>query len=174
MTNKTFLILLLTGISYTAYNAAAVSENFAISTTIDHEITLGSFRTASMDVDFDVTRDINIGTIVINKNLNSGSLYRLDCNDTLETRGGIVEVRNESMGLFSTNVDLGEEWWRLSLGEAECSGLIDMGGFSACFIFSKIADNNYAVCTGGLFYSSPPSTGTYQSSITVTYLSDWE
>ncbi|MBR1648693.1 MAG: hypothetical protein IJ689_03740 [Alphaproteobacteria bacterium] len=64
--NKTFLILLLTGISYTAYNAAAISENFEISTTIDHEIVLGNFKAASSDADLDVTDDINLGTIYVN------------------------------------------------------------------------------------------------------------
>ncbi|MBR1648317.1 MAG: hypothetical protein IJ689_01800 [Alphaproteobacteria bacterium] len=71
MINKTFLILLLASLTYTVYNAAAVSETFEISTTIDHEITLGSFRAASTDVNIREVFGASFD-ILINPNYDSG------------------------------------------------------------------------------------------------------
>ncbi|MBR1648088.1 MAG: hypothetical protein IJ689_00640 [Alphaproteobacteria bacterium] len=109
MINKTFLILLLTGISYTAFNAVAVSENFEISTTIDHEITLGNFRTSADDGNLTKTGDINLGTIVINPGvLGNGQTY-WGYDDfgviSFENQGAISSATSPIIvGTFSANI----------------------------------------------------------------------
>ncbi|MBR1648983.1 MAG: hypothetical protein IJ689_05225 [Alphaproteobacteria bacterium] len=105
-TNKTFLILLLAGFSYTAYNAAAVSENFEISTTIDHEITLGSFRAASADADINTTSDINMGTIYINPNATGRTYWYYHEDGVCYSYDGdaVVRADNETVGYFTANI----------------------------------------------------------------------
>ncbi|MBR1648173.1 MAG: hypothetical protein IJ689_01070 [Alphaproteobacteria bacterium] len=111
MTNKTFLILLLVGVSYTAYNAAAVSENFAISTTIDHEIVLGNFRTASTDAGLKTDRDMDLGTITINPSYVfdddwmqwSDIVYNSSGNVT-EITHAVTHADNIKFGRFSANI----------------------------------------------------------------------
>ena len=107
--NKTFLILILIGISYTAYNAAAVSENFAISTTIDHEVTLGSFRAASADAGLDVTGNINLGTIIVNTDYSEGSVSYNESGIVTNLSGAIVSADNATLGYFTANVPNPEE-----------------------------------------------------------------
>ncbi|MBR1649195.1 MAG: hypothetical protein IJ689_06335 [Alphaproteobacteria bacterium] len=166
-TNKTFLILLLAGVSYTAYNATAVSENFIISTTIDHEIVLGNLRTASTDV-IDVQNSLNFGTIVIDKNISEGtcaatSAGKLDCN------GGVIEVSNTSWGRFIANVDIGAyqiplDYFSISPWPILYIGEFEVGGFDivspATHLFEIRADFGY---------SEVPHEGTYSSAITITY-----
>ncbi|MBR1648406.1 MAG: hypothetical protein IJ689_02275 [Alphaproteobacteria bacterium] len=105
--NKTFLTLLLTGISYTAYNAAAVSENFEISTTIDHEIVLGSFRASATDADLTKTDDINLGTIYVNpafKETHAWFSYNeLGEMDSVEG-DFIVRADRATVGRFTANI----------------------------------------------------------------------
>ncbi|MBR1648729.1 MAG: hypothetical protein IJ689_03920 [Alphaproteobacteria bacterium] len=111
MINKTFLILLLAGISYTAYNAAAVSENFEISTTIDHEITLGGFRAASTDAGLKTDRDMDLGTITIDPSyvppdsdmIWSDIIY--NSSGTVTSIDGVVtHADNIKFGRFSANI----------------------------------------------------------------------
>ncbi|MBR1648144.1 MAG: hypothetical protein IJ689_00925 [Alphaproteobacteria bacterium] len=106
MTNKTFLILLLLGVSYTAYNVSAVSENFAISTTIDHEIVLSNFKTASADANLDVTGNISLGTIYINPNGTEESWWSYDDAGQVAGLNGdiVVKADNINFGTFSANV----------------------------------------------------------------------
>ena len=106
-TNKTFLTLLLLGLSYTAYNAAAVSENFEISTPIDHEIVLSNIKSASTDAGLNVTGDINLGTIVINPDYTGGyTLWTYDeqGNINYPTGKGIVSAPNAQVGYFTANI----------------------------------------------------------------------
>ena len=106
MTNKTFLILLLLGVSYTAYNAAAVSENFEISTTIDHEIVLGNFKAASEDGNIIKTGDISLGTIVINKDATGITAWEYSDSGIfrLKSGNGIVSAPNITVGTFTANI----------------------------------------------------------------------
>ncbi|MBR1649204.1 MAG: hypothetical protein IJ689_06380 [Alphaproteobacteria bacterium] len=100
-TNKTFLILLLAGVSYTAYNAVAVSENFEISTAIDHEIVLANFRSSNID-DITKTGDIDLGTIVINPGHSAYSSWGYDESGTIRyyNKGAIVSASNALPGYF--------------------------------------------------------------------------
>ncbi|MBQ8677496.1 MAG: hypothetical protein IJ529_03390 [Alphaproteobacteria bacterium] len=109
--NKTFLILLLASVSYTAYNAAAVSENFEISTTIDHEIVLGNLRTASTDADVRKTGDISLGTIVIDSEYTEWSNWNYSDTGIIHfyEQGGIISADNATLGYFTANVPNPEE-----------------------------------------------------------------
>ncbi|MBR1649435.1 MAG: hypothetical protein IJ689_07570 [Alphaproteobacteria bacterium] len=109
-TNKTFLILLLAGVSYTAYNAVAVSENFEISTTIDHEIVLGGFKSTSTDdADLHSTGDINLGTITVNLVYNNGQemsgciVYNPD-GSVSSVDGDIISATSAALGTFTANI----------------------------------------------------------------------
>ena len=121
-TNKTFLILLLTGISYTAYNAVAVSENFAISTTIDHEITLGSFRTSGTDAGLNTTGDIDMGTITLNPAGKVYTFWNYDYLGRYRYRAGnmIVAADNITVGMFTANIDNPEA---CNTDTSDCGGL---------------------------------------------------
>ncbi|MBR1649338.1 MAG: hypothetical protein IJ689_07070 [Alphaproteobacteria bacterium] len=107
MTNKTFLTILLLGVSYTAYNAAAVSENFEISTTIDHEIVLGNFKAVSADAGLDVTRDLDLGTITINPTYIGDAAWEYDTAGNFSRyyeQGGVISVGNATKGRFIANI----------------------------------------------------------------------
>ncbi|MBR1648039.1 MAG: hypothetical protein IJ689_00385 [Alphaproteobacteria bacterium] len=137
-TNKTFLTLLLLGLSYTAYNAAAVSENFAISTTIDHEITLGNFRAASADANLDVKGDINLGTIYINP-IYSGDPTTWGYTDSgiigYNNQGAIIRADNQSVGFFTANIANPEA---CNTATNSCGGLEVFGGYrSAVYPFGS-------------------------------------
>ncbi|MBR1648997.1 MAG: hypothetical protein IJ689_05295 [Alphaproteobacteria bacterium] len=131
MTNKTFLILLLTGVSYTAYNAAAVSENFAISTTIDHEITLGSFRVASADANLDISGDISLGTIYINPTYSGATTswgYSSSGVISYINQGAIVRADNQTVGKFTADVPNPDDCAG-SLSSYSCAGLTVTGTY---------------------------------------------
>ena len=123
-TNKTFLILLLAGISYTAYNATAVSENFAISTTIDHEITLGNFRAASADANVSKTGDLNMGTIYINPAYtgSEGAVWAYNSSGIVSyiVKGPVVSASNINVGTFSADIP---NLSACSKGGTSCGGL---------------------------------------------------
>ncbi|MBR1648785.1 MAG: hypothetical protein IJ689_04215 [Alphaproteobacteria bacterium] len=134
MTNKTFLILLLLGVSYTAYNAAAVSENFEISTTIDHEITLGNFRTASDDADVTKNADINLGTLVINPAYEGYTSWRYsDSGVRYDTQGAIISAPNAAVGTFSANIPNPED---CNAPNYNCGGLRIRGNYGNSFIIN--------------------------------------
>ncbi|MBR1649027.1 MAG: hypothetical protein IJ689_05450 [Alphaproteobacteria bacterium] len=137
-TNKTFLIFLLAGLSYTAYNAAAVSENFAISTTIDHEITLGNFRTASADADLDVTGDIDFGTITVDFSDGGWGDVFYSHNSVYSVGGAVVSATSTTSGRFTANIPNPEE---CSNGLFSCAGLSITGDGILSGILS--GDNSY-------------------------------
>ena len=151
MTHKTFLNLLLTGISYTAYNAAAVSENFAISTTIDHEIVLGNLRTASADAGITKTDDINLGTIYVNPAFKETHAW-FSYNELGEMDGVIgdfiVRADRATVGRFTANIPNPEACTNRAMS---CGGLnttlaIALFGGSAtsnwCNVYIKYSGND--------------------------------
>ncbi|MBR1648350.1 MAG: hypothetical protein IJ689_01980 [Alphaproteobacteria bacterium] len=178
-TNKTFLILLLLGVSYTAYNAAAVSENFEISTTIDHEIVLGNFRTASTDAELDVMQNLNLGTVVIDPSQSKGcwspSRIKSGCPLSMCASGGVISVNGYNEGRFYANVDTNGFY-----GGNNCNGLsipdsINFDGLNVSLVmfydrtredFSIEANvnSNTAIC-----YTSVPSAGTHTGTLTISY-----
>ncbi|MBR1648501.1 MAG: hypothetical protein IJ689_02765 [Alphaproteobacteria bacterium] len=178
MTNKTFLILLLFGVSYTAYNAAAVSENFAISTTIDHEIVLGNFKTASADANITKTGDINIGTIVINPAAVSGFVF-YNLNGTVRSKtGSVTDATAATPGTFTANIANPEACTGITTG---CSGLSvpllhgllsDNGsGYNTCeFRIIYESSNAFKVTPSYCgFENSSQTPGTHEKTITISY-----
>ncbi|MBR1648708.1 MAG: hypothetical protein IJ689_03815 [Alphaproteobacteria bacterium] len=152
MTNKTFLIFLLAGVSYTAYNAAAVSENFAISTTIDHEITLGSFRAASTDAELDVFYDLNMGTIVINPAATelTGWMYDRGGAFDLVLGDAVVSADNLYEGGFDANIPNPEACDR----DSSCGGL-SITGNDGSSIYNIFGGNDRSnVCDFRIRYFS--------------------
>ncbi|MBR1649378.1 MAG: hypothetical protein IJ689_07275 [Alphaproteobacteria bacterium] len=129
MTNKTFLALLLLGVSYTAYNAVAVSENFAISTTIDHEITLGNFHAANTEIDVSKTGDMNFGTIVLNPAATEATYWRYALTGEFMLKSGdaIISADNARLGTFTANIPNPRVCYTPAVS---CEGLSITGNFS--------------------------------------------
>ncbi|MBR1649186.1 MAG: hypothetical protein IJ689_06290 [Alphaproteobacteria bacterium] len=147
--NKTFLILLLADVSYTAYNAVAVSENFAISTTIDHEVTLGSFRAASAD-DLTVTGDINIGTITINPADGYGEVWYDSAGNVSRLEGGVIAATKATFGTFTANVEHPE----LCEGNnSACAGLSTPDNGYIFDVFGGGGNTHSSYCDSNLKYS---------------------
>ena len=187
-TNKTFLILLLAGVSYTAYNAAAVSENFEISTTIDHEIVLGNLRTASADANLDVTGNINMGTIIVNSQYTGITEWYYDYSGIIiyRNKGAIVSADNATLGYFTANVANPEACSKLSpevymdpcAGLAFSSPFIDnlFGGsesdLNGCFFdFAYDGENNFIVRPAYCYIETMPKVifGTHTGTLTINY-----
>ncbi|MBR1649276.1 MAG: hypothetical protein IJ689_06760 [Alphaproteobacteria bacterium] len=176
MTNKTFLILLLFGVSYTAYNAAAVSENFAISTTIDHEITLGNFRAASADANLDVTGDLALGTITINPIYQTGS-FMPDTNGgiyivegTEQKSGGVISVSGGHTGRIRVNLPdpyIPQDYIFITPDPL----VVDVLSINT-FMIWNVEDNIYAIMPDEVSYSSLPRAKNYSGSVTITYRAD--
>ena len=170
-TNKTFLILLLAGISYTAYNATAVSENFEISTTIDHEIQLGTLKTSASDYDSDlnISRGIDIGTVIIDPAQSSGAA-RGDSNGYYyqgALSGGIIYIYNTQWGRFTANVQNYDKLTGLSLNYDSSHPLL-IDSIKIKPRISYYSGNIYFVLAD-IEYSSTPHLGVHKGYITVTY-----
>ena len=168
--NKTFLALLLIGVSYTAYNAAAVSENFEISTTIDHEIVLGNLRAASADAGITKTSDINLGTIYINPAYTeeSTSWTYNDSGIVSYPKGkAVVSVPNATIGRFSANISNPEQ---CNTARRSCGGL-RVTGNNDNFIFNIFGGNHYDnSCGFYIKYSGNPNIFTvapYQCNLSI-------
>ena len=164
--NKTFLTLLLLGVSYTAYNAVAVSENFEISTTIDHEIVLGGFRAASTDAGFDISSDINLGTIVIDPTKNTGS-FEILSDESLwwgEGDDGIISITGYSCGRFSTNIEIYD-----AIDSFDYSALTMNGSYvDPAVYYDGDTRKKFMVCPQ-VSYKTPPSQGLHTGTFTVSY-----
>ncbi|MBR1649078.1 MAG: hypothetical protein IJ689_05710 [Alphaproteobacteria bacterium] len=168
MTNKTFLIFLLAGVSYTAYNAAAVSENFAISTTIDHEITLGGFKAASADANLNITTDLQIGTIVIDKDKSSGSFWV--GTGVYEKTGGVVEVNGYHPGLFTSDVEYSGGSYELDSRFSVAPATLVMGKLNVtCQAYHNHYKTNSYFMGCRIRYSEKPDVGSYSGVLTITY-----
>ncbi|MBR1648831.1 MAG: hypothetical protein IJ689_04455 [Alphaproteobacteria bacterium] len=172
--NKTFLALLLIGVSYTAYNAAAVSENFEISTTIDHEIVLGVIKAASADAKVSVDQDFHAGTIVFDPTHNNKDFYEIEYDENGYTSfvPGITSVSSVIIGQFSADID----------NPANCNGtshicgglavteLFDDGIFYCeSFKIKSIGNNKFKVFPWYCGFLGIPAVGKYQNSLTITY-----
>ncbi|MBR1647991.1 MAG: hypothetical protein IJ689_00135 [Alphaproteobacteria bacterium] len=181
MINKTFLILLLAGISYTAYNATAVSENFEISTTIDHEVVLGNSKTASADANLDVTSDIDMGTIYINPNATADSWWTYHGDGTAQGISGntVVKADNITFGTFNANIPDPESCNSRSLS---CGGLSAIGnnnhwinglfgkGNSCQFYIQHLINNTFAVSPNCFITDiSTLTTGVKTGVLTISY-----
>ncbi|MBR1648441.1 MAG: hypothetical protein IJ689_02455 [Alphaproteobacteria bacterium] len=184
MTNKTFLTILLAGISCTAYNAAAVSENFAISTTIDHEITLGNFRAASADANLNVTGDINLGTITVNLNNPEntyGFVWYNENGVVRQTYGPVVSATNITVGYFNADIPNPEacrgqtsSCGGLSLSPNHLGGILGAGKQNTCGFYIKyVSGNTFKVYPYGCSYEKPVDVntvaGTHTSTISIEY-----
>ena len=148
--NKTFLILLLLGISYTAYNAVAVSENFEISTTIDHEIVLGNFRTSSADANFYVSGDIDMGLFVINTEYEGETYWQYSntCKIYYTAGQAIVSASNQSIGYFTADIPNAHDCGRITTHS--CGGL----GFSRDYVWIfNLLGANSGWCDFAIEYS---------------------
>ncbi|MBR1648466.1 MAG: hypothetical protein IJ689_02580 [Alphaproteobacteria bacterium] len=176
MTNKTFLILLLAGVSYTAYNATAVSENFEISTTIDHEIVLGNLRTASTDANITKTGDINLGTIVISDDASGGTDWGYDENGNYHWDYGnpyIVSADNASPGYFTADIPNPEA---CNTASNSCGGLwvggLDMFHPGWCGFKIKYTGNSNVFkvfCYDCAIDISKAIIGKHEETITISY-----
>ncbi|MBR1648924.1 MAG: hypothetical protein IJ689_04930 [Alphaproteobacteria bacterium] len=188
-TNKTFLILLLAGVSYTAYNATAVSENFEISTTIDHEITLGNFKAASADANLDVIGDIDLGTIIINKDYDSSVTSNWKYNESGQVsfpygKGSIVSADNAIAGIFNANIPTPND---CNTASAYCGGLSVtantpnsnrlegmFNNYSNCEFYLKYTGSEnkykvYPISCSLCFCGNIPSNGTTNKTLTISY-----
>ncbi|MBR1648850.1 MAG: hypothetical protein IJ689_04550 [Alphaproteobacteria bacterium] len=155
--NKTFLIFLLAGVSYTAYNAAAVSERFEISTTIDHEIVLGNFKASAIDSHLSVNRNISLGTIYINSTWSGGSFSISYYNSGTYLSGSpstsYVTVSGGSIGTFLTS----ESILSCSSASTSCNGF-SLNGGRIYNIFGGSNNSNYCdfvMSFGGYAYTYP-------------------
>ncbi|MBR1648284.1 MAG: hypothetical protein IJ689_01625 [Alphaproteobacteria bacterium] len=178
MTNKTFLILLLAGISYTAYNAAAVSEDFAISTIIDHEIVLGNLRTASTDANLDVTGNISLGTITINSTYGTGEVYYTSSGLAFDISedGDIIAATSQTPGYFSADIS---DPAACDGREYSCGGLMVPQAITFIYVkgshesgcelrISHITNNNFKVWASECWFNRA-SPGTYTQTFTISY-----
>ncbi|MBR1649169.1 MAG: hypothetical protein IJ689_07765 [Alphaproteobacteria bacterium] len=187
MTNKTFLTLLLLGVSYTAYNAAAVSENFAISTTIDHEITLGNFKTSAADPDVRKKGDLNMGTIYVNPNAtketpfwydSSGIFYKGSWGDA------IVSADNATVGTFTANIPNPSDC--IDSSNQACGGLLITGtseGYigslfggsdgNGCYFYIDYSESSeeFKVYPGDCMIMAPTTVtkGVHTGTLTISY-----
>ncbi|MBR1649450.1 MAG: hypothetical protein IJ689_07650 [Alphaproteobacteria bacterium] len=185
MTNKTFFTLLLLGISYTAYNAVAVSENFEISTTIDHEITLGGFRSLSEDgAGLDVKGNINLGTIYINPTYTQSDTYWNYSDQGIISyppQKAIVRADNQTVGLFAADIP---DPSACNNQASACGGLEVIGSYvnsvsffgggdSWCHAYIKYSGESnlfklfLSYCHIG--YPSVITTGVKKGTLTITY-----
>ncbi|MBR1649390.1 MAG: hypothetical protein IJ689_07340 [Alphaproteobacteria bacterium] len=185
--NKIFLTSLLLGVSYTAYNAAAVSENFAISTIIDHEIVLGNFKSSASDVGVNVSLGVDFGTIVIDSTKNGYVEVDYENGRPIIYGDVIVEADSPQNGYFSANIPNpsacnGNTLPCGGLSILECS-FINGGG---CIIPGMMGNTN-TDCTvrikysgaGSQFIMQPDSCiavrasdlviGTHNKNITISY-----
>ncbi|MBR1648579.1 MAG: hypothetical protein IJ689_03155 [Alphaproteobacteria bacterium] len=180
MTNKTFLILLLAGVSYTAYNAAAVSENFAISTTIDHEIVLGNLRTASADANITKTGDINIGTIVINPASERFGQVNYSPNGTVtEIFGPVISATSASPGTFTADIPNPEGC--MILERNSCHGITvtqfmpgllgSKNSWCNFFFIYTGSDNIFKIYPRDCYFKTPSDTtaGPHSGTLTISY-----
>ncbi|MBR1648678.1 MAG: hypothetical protein IJ689_03665 [Alphaproteobacteria bacterium] len=171
--NKTFLILLLTGISYTAYNAAAVFENFEISTTIDHEITLGNFRTSAADGNLTKTGDIDLGTIYLDPTTYAEASVQVlyDDEGSVISKYNVISVSPQKVGYFTANIPNPEE----CNGEDTCHFgelLVHIGGgYVDCLVKYTGSDNLFKVYGYEFYIDNFEETvfGQYSESFTITY-----
>ncbi|MBR1648339.1 MAG: hypothetical protein IJ689_01910 [Alphaproteobacteria bacterium] len=188
MINKTFLILLLASLTYTVYNAAAVSETFEISTTIDHEITLGNFKTSAADANLNVTSDIDMGTIYINPSATEKTTwgYASSGVHTWTNGKGIVRADNVQAGVFTADV-LNPTDCNGTEASHNCAGLSIVGNHNSNWIYNLLGSesgcrftilynetsNRFTVfpfacyMSGGAFSSI--STGLHTGTLTISY-----
>ena len=185
MINKTFLILLLASLTYTVYNAAAVSETFEISTTIDHEIVLGSFSAASADGNLNKTEDINLGTITINPAHDGETYWRYSDSGIVDIDhpGAVISADMAIVGRFTANIQNPEDCVNIIHGDT-CNGLsvteyIDnlFGGsasdLNGCgFAFKYVESENIFRVYPSHCYMDTPSkvtSGTHTGTLTISY-----
>ncbi|MBR1647976.1 MAG: hypothetical protein IJ689_00060 [Alphaproteobacteria bacterium] len=165
-TNKTFLILLLAGVSYTAYNASAVSENFEISTTIDHEIVLGSFRAASTDAGLGVDDNLEIGVITIDPTKASGGTGP-EADWDGGWWGGVISVKGYKDGHFRASIPLSQAKDHITVDDV-CWGDFCVGPW----LDYDISEDYYYTIAAGFGYSSVPKAQDYEGEFTITYNPD--
>ncbi|MBR1649418.1 MAG: hypothetical protein IJ689_07485 [Alphaproteobacteria bacterium] len=164
MINKFFLISLLSGLSCAAY---AVSENFEISTTIDHEVVLGNFRSSSSDVDLKVTADFDMGTIVVDPNQQSGGVRNIGGYDPLSGRyGGVVSVSNTSRGTISANIpNPAEDDSRISFSPNP----LHFGGVDVYLHLYYTSTRGLYLYANIEYSGGVPEEGHYSENVTITY-----
>ncbi|MBR1649288.1 MAG: hypothetical protein IJ689_06820 [Alphaproteobacteria bacterium] len=152
MTNKTFLILLLAGVSYTAYNATAVSENFEISTTIDHEITLGNFKAASADANLDVSENLNLGVIIIDPDCNDYTWWSYfdDGAINLENSNLIISASPLTGGFFHADIPNPSD---CTNRQTSCGGLSVLGDSDVNANIHIFDTTDGSHCTGYIKYT---------------------
>ncbi|MBR1649125.1 MAG: hypothetical protein IJ689_05960 [Alphaproteobacteria bacterium] len=186
MTNKTFLTILLLGFSYTAYNAAAVSENFAILTIIDHEIVLGNFRSSAADGNLNKTGDISLGTIYINPNATQETNWSYSTSGVCILHNGdaITRADNATIGTFTANVSNPNE---CNGDNINCAGLSVTGNLGRWI--TSLFGGSGTSCQFRIYYSgdfnifkvfpywcridegavSGVTTGTHTGTLTISY-----
>ena len=156
MTNKTFLILLLAGVSYTAYNAAAVSENFEISTTIDH------------DVNIQVIQDLNLGNIVIRPDITNGEIVSVGYNGNGDHHhsSGIIAISGIKCGKIRANIP----------GLVYLDSRLDVSPFPLIMeeitihpVVRYMADDGLIRVWADVFYETLPQQKIYTGTITISY-----